>query len=100
MKILKKLVLPTALVLWLGFSAVLIYMYMHDIPLEPETELRVDPIFNQTISGSSPQTVHYYEAGDDIRPNLYEVVYFPEIITNGSQGHYEVYRTMGKDRVN
>lgn len=63
-----------------------------------ENIMNVDPIFGQTLSDTNPQTVHWYEAGDDIRPNLYEVVYFPEVVTNGTQGHYEVYRTLGKDR--
>ena len=62
------------------------------------SEMERDPVFGQIIQGNEPMIVHRYEAGDDIRPDLYEVYYFPEIITNDTKGHYEVYRTLGKDR--
>lgn len=88
-------VLSISVILLVAF---LLYIYMGNNTQEEVSELSVDPIFGQTLSGTNPQTVHWYEAGDDIRPNLYEVVYFPEVVTNGTQGHYEVYRTLGKDR--
>lgn len=88
-------VLSISVILLVAF---LLYIYMGNNTQEEVSELSVDPIFGQALNGTNPQTVHWYEAGDDIRPNLYEVVYFPEVVTNGTQGHYEVYRTLGKDR--
>lgn len=74
--------------------------HMYKNILHPdEHTISEDPIYRKMLNGTDPQRVHFYEVGDDIRPDLHEVYYFPEIVTNGTQGHYEVYRTLGRDRV-